>query len=125
LRHGAYCRQPLAALPRKAEYLRKKAARFRSTLEQATRAKHGSISVGHAMAIQAATMHFALSELWMRRLRTQHDSMDHAALADTSDRVSRELDRRDAAIARLGIDQDQKPDLGAMFQGIDTDPDEP
>jgi hypothetical protein len=116
LRHGGFARQPLAALPRKAEYLRKKTARFRALLEKATRDKHGSISVAHAMAIQNASTHFALAEIWQRRLRLDHDTMDHATLADTSDRVSREIDRRDQAIARLGLDG-APPSIASLLFG--------
>ncbi|MGE0537257.1 MAG: hypothetical protein AB7O68_19955 [Pirellulales bacterium] len=114
LRHGGFARQPLAALPRKFDYLRKKVARFRAELESAVVAAHGSINRSHAAAIQSAAMHHGLSELWARRLRDEPD-MAHAALVEATDRISRELDRRDAAIARLGIDQPAKPDYGALF----------
>lgn len=105
LRHGTYSRLPLATLPKRSAFLRRKMAKLRAALESAVERKHGTISTAHALVIHAAVTHQTLAELWLRRLRDDGPTLSIEHLALCSDRASREVDKRDAAIARLSIDQ--------------------
>jgi hypothetical protein len=103
LRHGACCRLPLGRAHPMLEPARKRVAKFRALIEAECVETRGEIRTPDACSIHAACTHQMLIELWSRRLKRDLDALPLEQLLAISATISREVDRRDAAIARLGI----------------------
>lgn len=101
-------RLALDKLPAKYDHIRKAVSRYRSELEDAVTGRFGSISAARATLIQGACRHECLARLWAARIRDNWDKMSDSQRNDASDRLSRETDRRDAAVKSLELDQQPK-----------------
>jgi len=119
VKDGAYSRVPLSRMHPALEPVRRRVFRLRLALEGALVDGGGSISPLQACYLQTALTHEGIAQIWERRIRASFDEMNADQLAIATDRISRERDRRDAALAKLGLDRDQTEDI---FDALYRDP---
>jgi len=119
LKHGAYCRVSLGRMHPALEPIRRKVFRLRQAFEQALVVKHGSIEPLHAVHLHSAMCHETLAQIWERRVKAGYEDMTTEQLAIATDRISRERDRRDASLDKLGLKMAQ---AGSVW---DLPPDSP
>jgi hypothetical protein len=87
------------------EPIRRKVFRLRQAFEQALVDAHDQIGPTMAARLHSAMVHEQLAQIWEKRLRDEYASMTVEQLAVATDRISRERDRRDAALEKLGLEQ--------------------
>lgn len=104
LKHGAYCRVALGRMHPVLEPIRRKVFRLRQAFEAALVDNHDEISPLQAAHLHTAMVHETLALVWEKRLRDEYASMTVEQLAVATDRISRERDRRDAALDKLGLE---------------------
>lgn len=105
LKHGAYCRVALGRMHPVLEPIRRKVFRLRQAFEEALVDTHDEISPTMAGRLHSAMVHETLALVWEKRLRDEYASMTIEQLAVATDRISRERDRRDQALEKLGLEQ--------------------
>jgi hypothetical protein len=114
LKDGAYSRIPVSRLPPSLAAVRKRVYAMRSVLEKVLMEQSGSITPLQACYLHSALSHECIAAIWERRVRVGYEAaapgeMDSAQLAEATDRISRERDRRDSALAKLGLDKPVDP----------------
>jgi hypothetical protein len=105
LKHGGYCRVALGRMHPQLEPIRRKVFRLRQAFEAALVDNHDEISPLQAAHLHTAMVHETLAQVWERRVRDEYAAMTVEQLAVATDRISRERDRRDAALDKLGLEQ--------------------
>lgn len=104
LKHGAYCRVALGRMHPALEPIRRKVFRLRQAFEAALVDIHDEITPLQAARLNSAAVHEQLALIWEKRLRDEYATMTVEQLAIATDRISRERDRRDAALEKLGLE---------------------
>lgn len=112
---GCRVRLPLGRAHPVLESARKRVGKFRTLLERELEETGGTVGAREACYVHSACTHAMLIELWTRRLRSKMDELTTEQLINISSVISREVDRRDAAVEKLGLDRREVDPFAGLY----------
>ena len=119
LRNGSrVCRLILGTWPSCLNRVQRFTRQYRETLEHEVVASHGSVDIMAAHLIDAACQHEATRQVCRWILRQRWDELSPADIERNTKSMADSTDKRNAAVARLGLEQ--KVDVWAALDRTPT-----
>lgn len=113
--HYGHARVSIVGLPKKFQSIRKQAESLRRVLEKAVAEHRGTVRTTDALIIHSAVTHQILMAIWQRRIRDEWDELTTEQQLNVTQMISRETDKRDAAVGKLGLDKAQTQSIKTLY----------